>query len=101
MLFVIGVVGGVGLVVVDLGCYLGVWVIVGVGLCDKVVVVCDYGVEYVIVYIEEDLCECIWLLNGDCGVDVCFDYVGGDVFVVMVCLMVWGGCLVFLGFVCG
>ena len=100
-LFVTGAAGGVGLAAVDLGRHLGARVIAGVGSRNKAAVVRDRGAEHVIVYTEEDLRERIRSLNGDRGVDVCLDHVGGDVFAAMARSMAWGGRLVPLGFACG
>lgn len=52
-----GVFGGVGLVVVEIGKVMGVWVIVVVSIFDKFVVVKVVGVDELINYSEGSLCE--------------------------------------------
>lgn len=45
----------------------------------------------------------MWFVDLMCGygVDVFFDNVGGDVFVIMLWQMVWGGWILFIGFISG
>lgn len=101
MLLVFGVVGGVGLVVVMIGKVFGVWVIVVVFMLEKCVVVSEYGVDEVINYMDEDLCEWFKVLIGKKGLDVVFDLVGDCYVEFVFCLFGWNGCYFVIGFVGG
>lgn len=101
MMLVFGVVGGVGLVVIEIGKVIGVCVIVVVLSDEKFVVCKDYGVDVFINYLIEDLCECIKELIDGKGLDVIYDLVGGIYVELVFCLIVWCGCYFVVGFVNG
>lgn len=99
--FVTGAAGGVGLATVDTARHLGARVIAGVGSDDKADLVREYGAADVVNYREEDLRARIKDVAGGRGVDVCFDNVGGDIFLTMARLMERGGRLLPIGFTSG
>lgn len=99
--FVTGAAGGVGLAAVDTARHIGARVIAGVGSDDKAALVRDYGAEAVVNYRAEDVRGRIKDLTEGRGVDVCFDNVGGDVFLTMARLMARGGRLLPIGFTSG
>lgn len=101
MLFVLGVVGGVGIVVIEIVKVFGVCVIVVVLSVDKFVLCCEVGVDEMIDYVIEDLCCCVDELIGGCGVDVVYDLVGGVSSEVVLCVIVWCGWFFVVGFVVG
>lgn len=101
MLFVIGVFGVVGLVVIEIGKVFGVKVIVVVLSDEKFVFCCEYGVDEMINYFEEDLKVCVKELIGGKGVDVVYDVVGGDCVEQVLCVIGWCGCFLVIGFIVG
>jgi NADPH2:quinone reductase len=100
-IFVSGASGGVGLATVDLARKLGARVIAGVGSAGKEHLLSRYGADAVVNYREEDLRARIKDLTGGRGVDVCFDNVGGEVFLTMARCMNWRGRLMPIGFASG
>ncbi|MBT5107500.1 MAG: NADPH:quinone oxidoreductase family protein [Rhodospirillaceae bacterium] len=99
--FVTGAAGGVGLATVEVAKKLGGRVIAGIGSDEKADIVRQAGADEVINYRSEDLRARIKALTDDKGVDVCFDNVGGDVFMKMARLMNWNGRLMPVGFTSG
>jgi len=100
-IFVSGASGGVGLAAVNLARKLGARVIAGVGSSGKEDLLRRYGADEVVNYGAEDLRGRIKDLTGGAGVDVCFDNVGGEVFMTMARLMNWRGRLLPIGFASG
>ena len=100
-IFITGAAGGVGLATVEVARKLGARVIAGVGSDDKADSVRQCGASEVVNYRSEDLRERIKALTDGKGVDVCFDNVGGDVFMQMARLMNWNGRLMPVGFTSG
>jgi NADPH:quinone reductase len=100
-IFITGAAGGVGLATVEVARKLGARVIAGVGSDDKADIVRQCGASEVVNYRSEDLRERIKALTDGKGVDVCFDNVGGDVFMQMARLMNWNGRLMPVGFTSG
>jgi NADPH:quinone reductase len=100
-LFVTGATGGVGMAAVDMGRMLGAHVIAGVGDDAKVGAAHEAGAAEVINYRKEDLRARIKDLTAGRGVDVCFEMIGGDIFLTMARLMAWGGRISPIGFVGG
>lgn len=99
--FITGAAGGVGLATVEVAKKLGGRVIAGIGSDEKADIVRQAGADEVINYRSEDLRACIKAQTDDKGVDVCFDNVGGDVFMQMARLMNWNGRLMPVGFTSG
>jgi NADPH:quinone reductase len=99
--FVTGAAGGVGLATVEVARKLGGRVIAGVGSDDKADIVRQAGASEVVNYRSENLRDRIKALTDGKGVDVCFDNVGGDVFLQMARLMNWNGRLMPVGFTSG
>lgn len=100
-LFVTGAAGGVGLAAVDLGRYLGLRVIAGVGSDDKAALLRDYGASDVVNYRSEDLRGRLKSITSGDGIDIGFDNVGGAIFEQMARSMAWGGRLMPIGFTSG
>lgn len=109
ILLVLGVVGGVGLVVIELGKVFGVCVVVVVLFEEKVVVVKQVGVDDMLIYVcvlfDKDqlkvFVEQFKVVVGKVGVDVIYDLVGGDYVELVLCLIVWEGCYLVVGFLVG
>lgn len=100
-LFVTGATGGVGLAVVDMGRMLGARVIAGIGDDAKAAAARAAGAADVVNYRTEDLRARVEALTGGRGIDVCFETIGGDIFVTLSRLMAWGGRISPIGFVSG
>jgi NADPH2:quinone reductase len=100
-IFISGASGGVGLATVNLARKLGARVIAGVGSTGRDELLRKYGADEVVNYGDEDLRARIKDLTGGAGVDVCFDNVGGEVFMTMARLMNWRGRLLPIGFASG
>ena len=100
-LFVTGATGGVGMAAVDMGRMLGARVIAGVGDDAKGKAARDAGAVEVVNYRTEDLRTRIKDLTGGRGLDVCFEMIGGDIFLSLSRLMAWGGRISPIGFVAG
>lgn len=100
-LFVTGAAGGVGLATVDMARLLGAKVIAGIGDESKREIVQRYGAVDVVNYQTEDIRDRLKFLTNGQGVDVCFEMIGGEVFMTMGRLMAWGGRLMPIGFAGG
>ncbi len=100
-IFVSGASGGVGLAAVDLARKLGARVIAGVGSDGREEFLRRCGADAVVNYRTEDLRARIKALTDGAGVDVCFDNVGGEVFLTMARCMNWRGRLLPIGFASG
>lgn len=100
-LFVTGATGGVGMAAVDMGRMMGARVIAGVGDNGKADAAREAGAVEVVNYRTDDLRTQIKDLTGRQGVDVCFEMIGGEIFLTMSRLMSWGGRLSPIGFVSG
>lgn len=100
-LFVSGATGGVGMAAVDMGRMLGARVIAGVGEDAKASAAREAGAAEVVNYRKENLRARIKGLTAGRGVDVCFEMIGGEIFLTMARLMAWGGRISPIGFVGG
>jgi NADPH2:quinone reductase len=100
-LFVTGATGGVGMAAVDMGRMLGARVIAAVGDDNKAEAARNAGAAEVVNYRTESLRDRIKHLTSGDGLDVCFEMIGGNVFLELARLMAWGGRLSPIGFVGG
>lgn len=98
---VTGATGGVGLAALDVAAMHGARVIAVVGDAAKAPLAREYGASAVIDLSSEDLRERVRDLTGGSGVDVCFEALGGEVFLTMGRLMAPGGRLMPIGFASG
>lgn len=100
-LCVTGAAGGVGLAAVDMGRAMGARVIAVARGAEKAALLRSYGADAVIDPQAEDLRARIKDLTEGAGVDVCFETIGGDMFLTMGRLMAWGGRIAPIGFASG
>ncbi|MCH2165815.1 MAG: NADPH:quinone oxidoreductase family protein [Marinovum sp.] len=98
---VTGATGGVGLAALDMGRVLGARVIAGTGDPGKAQRLKDLGAYGVVNTREDDIREQVSRLTGGQGLDVCFEMVGGDIFLKLARSMRWGGRITPIGFVSG
>lgn len=100
-LLVLGAAGGVGLTAVELGKQMGATVIAAASSEEKLALTREYGADYTINYLEEDLRATVKKITEGRYADVIYDPVGGDAFDTAVrCLAVEGRYLV-IGFASG
>lgn len=100
-LLVLGAAGGVGLTAVELGKLIGATVIAAASSEEKLALTREYGADYTINYLEEDLRERVKQITGGNYADVIYDPVGGETFNTAVrCLATEGRYLV-IGFASG
>lgn len=100
-LLVTGSTGGVGLAAVDMGRMLGARVLAGTGDATKAARLKELGADAVVNTRNDDLREQINDLTDGRGLDVCFEMVGGEVFLKLARSMRWGGRITPIGFVSG
>ena len=100
-LLVTGATGGVGLAAVDFGRMLGARVIAGTGDEAKAELLRDAGAEAVVNTRAGDLRQQLIELTSGRGLDVCFEMIGGEVFLALARSMAWGGRISPIGFVGG
>jgi len=79
-LLVLGAAGGVGLTAVELGKQMGATVIAAASSEEKLALTREYGADYTINYLEEDLREAVKKITEGRYADVIYDPVGGDAF---------------------
>lgn len=87
--------------VVEIVVVIGVKVIVCVFFEEKLVFVRLLGVYEIVDYFERLLKDVLKELIGGVGVDVVYDLVGGDLFEKVLCVIVWEGWFMVIGFVVG
>src|SRR5207247_9949792 len=100
-LVVLGAAGGVGPTAVEIGKAMGARVIAGASTAEKLAVARERGADAIINYATEKLTERVMELTDGKGADVCFDPVGGDLFVAALSSLGWGGRILIIGFVVG
>jgi NADPH2:quinone reductase len=79
-LLILGAAGGVGLTAVELGKLMGATVIAAASTEEKLALTRQYGADYTINYLEEDLRERVKEITEGRYADVIYDPVGGDAF---------------------
>jgi NADPH2:quinone reductase len=100
-LLVLGAAGGVGLTALELGKQMGATVIAAASTEEKLALTREYGADFTINYLEEDLRDSVKKITEGRYADVVYDPVGGDAFDAAVrCLGVEGRYLV-IGFASG
>ncbi len=100
-LLVLGAAGGVGLAAVQLGKLMGAKVIACASSEEKLALCKQHGADEVINYTRNDLRAELKRINGDRGVDVALDPVGGPYAEPVVRSMAWGGRYLVVGFTAG
>ncbi|MEM6849763.1 MAG: NADPH:quinone oxidoreductase family protein [Pseudomonadota bacterium] len=100
-LLVTGAAGGAGLAAVDVGRHMGARIFAVARGEAKAAALKARGVEQVIDPEHQDLRETIKGLTDGAGVDVCYEGVGGDMFLTIARLMAFGGRLMPIGFAGG
>lgn len=100
-LLILGAAGGVGLAAIEIGKAFGARVIACASTREKLSVAREHGADEIINYKKEDLKARVMELTNECGADVCFDPIGGDLFDPALSSLGWGGRYVHVGFVGG
>jgi NADPH:quinone reductase len=100
-LLVLGAAGGVGLTAVEIGKLMGATVIAAASSADKLELTRQYGADYTINYVEEDLRERVKTITGGKFADVIYDPVGGDIFDAAIRCIAWEGRYLVIGFASG
>ncbi len=100
-LLVLGAAGGVGLAAVEIGKLMKARVIAAASSAQKLALARSRGADETINYNNENLRERIKSLTDDCGADVIFDPVGGDMFDQAVRRIAWEGRYLIIGFASG
>jgi NADPH2:quinone reductase len=100
-LLVLGAGGGVGLTGVEIGSLMGAEVFAAASSTDKLELAASRGATHLVNYAEGGLCERVRQQNGDRGIDVIYDPVGGDLFDDCLRLVDWCGRILVIGFASG
>jgi len=100
-LLVLGAAGGVGLAAVEIGKLMKARVIAAASSAQKLALARSRGADETINYNNENLRDRIKALTDDCGADVIFDPVGGDMFDQAVRRIAWEGRYLIIGFASG
>jgi len=100
-LLVMGAAGGVGIAAVELGKLVGATVIAAASSADKLALCKEKGADHLINYTTEDLRARIKEINGEKGVDVIYDPVGGKLAELALRSIAWKGRYLVVGFATG
>ena len=100
-LLVLGAGGGVGLTAVELGHLMGAEVHAAASSANKLELAASRGATHLIDYSRSGLRDYVRQLNGDSGIDVIYDPVGGDLIDDCLRLVGWGGRILIIGFASG
>lgn len=100
-LLVLGAAGGVGLTAVELGKLMGATVISAASTPEKRALTTEYGADYAIDYVNDDLRAQVKALTNGRYADVVYDPVGGSAFSTAVRCLAWEGRYLVIGFASG
>lgn len=100
-LLVLGAAGGVGLTAVELGKHMGATVIAAASTEEKLALTREYGADYTINYVEENLRDSVKQITEGRYADVIYDPVGGDAFDTAVRCLANEGRYLVIGFASG
>lgn len=100
-LLVLGAAGGVGLTAVELGKQMGATVIAAASTEEKLALTREYGADYTINYVEENLRDSVKQITEGRYADVIYDPVGGDAFDTAVRCLANEGRYLVIGFASG
>ena len=99
-MLVLGAAGGVGLTAVELGKHMGLNVIAAASTQEKLDICKEYGADYGINYVDEDLKSRVREIAGS-GADICYDPVGDKFAEPALRSLAWGGRYLVIGFAGG